>query len=170
MNAPARKAFLEERQTSIGGSDIAAILGMSKFSTPYDIWRSKVEPVEEEDESEKPYLYWGSVLEDVVAKEYALRTGYKIQRVNKKLVHPKHAFIAANIDRAVVNPEIAGNVRWKDDRLTTDKILECKTSNAFAAGDWGESGTDDVPLYYLIQCQWYLGVTGAETADLGSVA
>lgn len=166
MTAPSRREFLEARQSGLGGSDIAAILGMSRWGTPYSVYRSKVEPIPEEDLEEKEYQYWGNVLEDVVAREYAKRTGNKVQRVNVQMQHPDHPFMQANIDRAVVNPKIAGNVRWRDGRLTTDRVLECKTANAFAASDWGDDGTDDVPDYYLIQCQWYLGITQADVADL----
>ena len=166
MTHQSRREFLEARQQGIGGSDVAALVGLSKWDTPYSVYRSKVEPISDEDAEEKEYQYWGTVLEDVVAKEYAKRSGNKVQRVNVQMAHPDHPFMTANIDRAVVNPDIAGNVRWKEGRLTTDKVLECKTSNAFAAGDWGDTGTDDVPDYYLIQCQWYLGITQAETVDL----
>lgn len=162
----ARNEFLARRRSGLGGSDIAAIVGLSKYATPYDVWLSKRGEDEPEDEGEKPWLYWGSVLEDVVAKEYATRTGNKVQRVNAQLIHPEHHFAIANIDRAVVNPEIRGNVRWLDGRLTTDRILECKTANGFAASMWGESGTDQVPEAYLCQTQWYLGITGARYADL----
>lgn len=166
MTIQSRRDFLEARQSGLGGSDIAAILGMSRWGTPYSVYRSKVEPIPDEDTEEREYLYWGNVLEDVVAKEYAKRTGYKVQRVNVQMQHPDHPFMQANIDRAVINPQIAGNVRWKDGRLTTDRVLECKTANAFAAKDWGDVGSDEVPDYYLIQCQWYLGITQAEVADL----
>lgn len=166
MTAQSRREFLEARQSGLGGSDMAALLGMSKWDTPHSIYRSKTEPVATEDTEEKEYQYWGQVLEDVVAKEYQKRTGSKVQRVNVQMQHPDHPFMQANIDRAVINPKIAGNVRWKDGKLTTDKLLECKTANAFARADWGEDGTDDVPDYYLIQCMWYMGVTQTETADL----
>ena len=162
----ARNDFLARRMHGLGGSDIAAIVGLSKFKTPYDVWLSKQPGAPIEDERDKPWLYWGAVLEDVVAKEYALRTGAKIQRVNAQLVHPDHHFALANIDRAVVNPEIRGNVRWLDGRLTTDRILECKTANGFAASVWGADGTDQVPDAYLCQTQWYMGITGARYADL----
>lgn len=162
----ARNDFLARRMHGLGGSDIAAIVGLSKFKTPYDVWLSKQPGAPIEDERDKPWLYWGAVLEDMVAKEYALRTGAKIQRVNAQLVHPDHHFALANIDRAVVNPEIRGNVRWLDGRLTTDRILECKTANGFAASVWGADGTDQVPDAYLCQTQWYMGITGARYADL----
>jgi putative phage-type endonuclease len=111
-------------------------------------------------------MYWGSVLEEVVANEYQKRTERKVQRVNQMLAHPEHDFMLANIDRAIIAPEIAGNVRWRDGRLTTNRILECKTANGFAFDQWGDAGSDDVPDAYLLQCQWYLCVTRAEVADL----
>lgn len=166
MNQISREQFLARRQKGIGGSDIAAIVGLSKFKTPYDVWLDKRGEAEPENEDEKPWLYWGAILEDVVAREYALRTDAKVQRVNAQLVYPPAPFAVANIDRAVVNPDIRGNVRWIDGRLTTDRILECKTANGFAAALWGEVGTDQIPDDYLLQTQWYLGITGARFADV----
>jgi len=164
MTVQARIDWLKQRQSGIGGSDIAAICGLNQYKTPMQIWESKVNPVQDEETSQP--AYWGNVLEEVVAKEYAKRTGYKVQRVNTQMRHPDFNFAIANIDRAVINPDISGNVRWKDGKLTTDRILECKTANGFAAKQWGEAGSDQVPDSYLIQCQWYLGITGASVCDL----
>ncbi|WP_238368256.1 YqaJ viral recombinase family protein [Mesobacterium pallidum] len=157
--------WLARRRSGIGGSDIAAVLGLSPWSTPYDVWLDKLGQKEPLD-PDSPLLYWGHKLEPLVADEYARRTDRKVQRVNALLRHPECDFAVANIDRAVINPEIAGNVRWRDNRLTTDRLLECKTSMAFASSKWGEAGTDDVPDYYLLQMQWYAGITGADVVDL----
>jgi hypothetical protein len=46
------------------------------------------------------------------------------------------------------------------------RILECKTSNPFSSGDWGEAGTDEVPLSYLCQCIWYMAITNLNRVDL----
>lgn len=164
MTSQPRIDWLKGRQSGIGGSEIAAIVGLSQYRTPTQVWESKVNPVQDEETSQP--AYWGTVLEDVVAKEYALRTGNKVQRLTKQMRHPDFNFAIANIDRAIINPDISGNVRWKDGKLTTDRILECKTANGFMAKQWGEAGTDSVPDAYLIQCQWYMGVTGASVCDL----
>jgi putative phage-type endonuclease len=164
MTSQPRIDWLKGRQSGIGGSEIAAIVGLNQYRTPMQIWESKVNPVQDEETSQP--AYWGTVLEDVVAKEYALRTGNKVQRLTRQMRHPDFEFAIANIDRAVINPAISGNVRWKDGKLTTDLILECKTANGFMAKQWGEAGTDSVPDAYLIQCQWYMGVTGASVCDL----
>lgn len=160
-----RTEFLAARRTGIGGSDIGAILGLNHYRTPYDVFLDKTAP-ELQPDIVGEAAYWGTTLEDVVAKEYQRRTGRKVQRVNHLLRHPEHDFAIANIDRAIINPDISGAVRWKDGRLTTDSLLECKTANGFAASEWGEPGTDSVPDSYLCQCQWYLGVTGCQTAEL----
>lgn len=153
-----REAFLAARKRGIGGSDIAAILGLSKYKTPYSLWLDKTGRQTEDSAGEA--AYWGNVLEDVVAKQFSLVTGLKIQRVNQCLVGPE-PWMLANIDRAIVNPAIAKRVYLKGGRLTTDQILECKTASGWLEKLWGES-TESIPDYYLTQCQWYMGVTGAE--------
>lgn len=158
-----RSDFLEARRSGIGGSDIGAILGLSPYKTAYDVFLDKTASVEHK---ESDSMYWGTVLEDVVASEYQKRSSLRVQRVKQLLRHPEHNFAIANIDRAIINPEIAGNVRWKNGKLTTDRILECKTANGFAASEWGDPGTDFVPDTYLLQCQWYLGITDTQVADL----
>lgn len=156
----------EIRRSGLGGSDIGAILGMSRFRSPYDVYLSKIG--EEAEQEENDAIYWGNVLEDVVAREYQNRTGRKVQRINTTIRHPDYPWAIANLDRAVVNPEIKGrvyvdkNTGW----LTTDRILECKTANGFATKMWGEPGSDFVPDAYYCQVQWYMFVTGTKTADL----
>jgi putative phage-type endonuclease len=163
MNAPSD--FLARRTRGIGGSDISAVLGLNKWKTPMQLYLDKTGqsvPTPDNDA-----MYWGRTLEDIVAREFATRKDLKIQRINEQLAHVDQPWAIANIDRAVINPAIAGNVRIKDGRLTTDQILECKTANGFASKEWGESGTDYVPDAYLLQVQWYLHVT---QCDIGHLA
>jgi len=141
-----RKAWLEERKKGIGGSDVAGIMGLSKWETPLSIYLKKKglfpEQLETqyEDEGFDP-LYWGTVLEDVVSNKFQEVTGLKCHRVNQILIHPKHEFIRASIDRRIVSNR---------------EGLECKTSNAFKSKDWD----DKIPNDYMLQCQHYLAVTG----------
>lgn len=162
----ARQAWLQSRKLGIGGSDVAAILGLSKYKSPYQLWLDKTNRSDLHDSESEP-AYWGNMLEDVVAKEYAKRNGVKVQRVNQTLEHPEFTWARANIDRAIINPDISGNVRIKDGKLTTDRILECKTANQYLAKLWGDEQSEAVPDYYLTQCQWYMGVTGTQMCGLG---
>jgi putative phage-type endonuclease len=165
-----RDAWLQERRTGIGGSDIGAIIGVSKWSTPLDIYLSKVENVASE---ETAPMRWGNLLESVVANEFANKTGLRIQRVNKMIHKPGAEWMIANVDRAVV-PEGARTVVFSKSksRLNTPTIVEIKTARD--AEDWGDApsiydfddwkdaiGGDEIPLSYAAQIQWYLGITGA---------
>lgn len=160
MSAISREEWLALRRTGLGGSDIAAVMGFNKYKTPLDVFYDKTTDVVDDGMSEA--AYWGIRLEQEVAREFSERTGYRVQRVNKMLRHPEHAWMCGNIDRGIVDPEISGVVRWKDGRLTTRRGLECKTANQYLDGEWGEEMTDQVPDSYVCQCQWYMGVTGCE--------
>lgn len=156
-----RQDWLVLRQSGIGGSDIAAIIGVSPYATAYDIYQSKTQPVNEDSNE---FAYWGTVLEDVVAREFSKRNGLKIQNVNFLMRHPQHHWAIANIDRAVINSEVKGwgNVRFKDGRLTTNEIVEIKTASEYVGKNWGLEESDEVPDQYQCQAQWYMGVTGVQ--------
>ena len=159
-----RENFLQERLKGIGGSDIGAIIGVSPFATAVDVWMKKTGRAPETKQTES--MLWGTLLEDPIAAEFGRRNGLSVQRINKQLQHPLHDWAIANIDRAIVNPEISKRVTWKAGKLTTDQILEVKTANAFASKGWGAEDSDEVPLSYVAQCQWYLGVTGAQKCSV----
>ena len=159
-----RQDWLALRQSGIGGSDIAAILGVSPYATAYDIYQSKTQPLADEDMNE--FAYWGTVLEDTVAREFSKRSGLKIQNVNFLMRHPEHRWAIANIDRAIINRDVSGNVRFKDGKLTTDQIVEIKTASEYVGKNWGNEDSDEVPDQYQCQAQWYMGVTGVEVCHM----
>ena len=159
-----RADWLQLRQSGIGGSDIAAIIGVSPYATAYDIYQSKTQPLSFEDMNE--FAYWGTVLEDTVAREFSKRSGLKVQNVNFMMRHPVHTFAVANIDRAIVNPTISGNVRYKDGKLTTDQIVEIKTASEYVGKNWGSEDSDEVPDQYQCQAQWYMGVTDTQVCHM----
>ncbi|WP_438779365.1 YqaJ viral recombinase family protein [Enterococcus sp. DIV0240d] len=131
--------WLLDRRKGIGGSDVATILGLNKWKSPYQLWLEKTGQIDLEHTESEP-AYWGNVLEEVVAREFQERTGKKVRRRNQVFDHPLHPFLRANIDRDVVGE---------------NAILECKTANAFLGKEWeGE----EVPLSYLCQVQHYMNV------------
>lgn len=135
-----RDEWLKARKLGLGGSDMAAVLGLSPWRSPIDVWLDKTSDTVEEKESEP--MYWGNVLEEVVAQEFAKRSGYKVRNNNFTLQSNEHPYLLANIDREIVG---------------LDAGLECKTANAFKANEWDG---DNVPDAYYIQCQHYMAVTG----------
>lgn len=159
-----REKFLANRKKGIGGSDVAAILGFSPYKSPYQLWLDKTGRSEKSEQNES--AHFGNLLEDVVAKEFSHRSGMKVQRVKQQLFLEEHPWAIGNIDRAVINPEISGNVRFKDGALTTDQLLECKTASEYMSKLFGEQDTDQIPDYYLTQCLWYLMITGCQVIHL----
>ena len=147
--------FSVYRSKYIGGSDIGAILGLSKFKTPMQVWMEKTgKPVGQMDSLP---LRFGSFAEAFVANEYSKATGSELVHDESTYIHPKYSYMSAHIDRFVL-----GN----SPPMPPNKILECKTANPFTRGAWGEPGTDQVPMSYLCQCIWYMAITQIDHADL----
>ncbi|KAB8139066.1 hypothetical protein F9U64_01320 [Gracilibacillus oryzae] len=137
--------WLQERTKGIGGSDAATVLGLNKYKTPFELFLEKTGQSLVDDEQAEA-AYFGNQLEDLVAKEFEIRSGKKVRKHNFMMQHQKHQFIMANIDRKVVGE---------------DALLECKTASAYLAKDWEG---DEIPDSYLVQVQHYLGVTGYKKA------
>ena len=136
-----REIWLQFRRKGIGGSDAAAIAGLSKWKSPVVVYLEKVGQAPDDD-LQSDAAYFGTVLEDVVAQEFSRRTGLKVRRCNQMLQHPDYPFMLANVDRLIVGDK-AG--------------LECKTASEYLKGEWeGE----EIPAQYLLQCQHYMAVTG----------
>ena len=57
-----REQFLRERRSGIGGSDVAAILGLSRWKTAYQVWQEKTGRAAI-DEGDNERLHFGNVLE-----------------------------------------------------------------------------------------------------------
>ena len=93
-------AWLKERQKGIGGSDVAAILGMSPWRTPYKVWEEKTTPIDEtaEEDDDRPALYWGRVLEAPIRQAYADKTGRTVTKPAEAFVSSKYPFMRANLD------------------------------------------------------------------------
>lgn len=143
------EAQKKSRMSGIGGSDAGAVLRLNPFMSPLDVYNSKL-GIDQMDISNDA-IYWGNRLEDMVAQEYARRTDTKVRKRHKLFRHPDYDHMIANVDRTVDNQ---------------NKILECKTANAFTRDKWGPSGSDEVPDSYLIQCMHYMIVLDKPVADL----
>ena len=135
-----REEWLKIRQTGIGGSDAAAVAGLSRFRSPLQVYMEKLGLTEPQEETEA--MYWGKKLEDLVAEEFSLRTGMKLRRRNETLRHKDYPWMIAHVDRLIVGK---------------DEGLECKTAGAYKADEWQG---DDIPWEYAIQCHHYMAVTG----------
>ena len=148
-----RDQWLEVRRSGIGSSDAAAAVGLNPYKSQLELWMEKtgrgaaLPQVDPNDESSP--MYWGTLLEPIVAAHYTKRTGNRVRKVNAVLQHPTYPWMRANLDREVMgSPDVA--------------ILECKTAGINGARLWKEG----VPDYVHLQVMHQLAVTGKQAADV----
>lgn len=134
--------WLDYRRRGIGGSDVAAVCGLSKWKSPVEVWLDKTGQIEPAPAGEA--AYWGTLMEPIIRKEFADRTGFKIRQVSAILQHRRFPFMFANVDGIVTDPNLG------------EGIFEAKTASAYRADEW-EQG---VPDEYALQVQHYMAVTG----------
>lgn len=139
--------WLRERDKGIGGSDVAALLGMSQWKSPITLWCEKTGRIEPQDLSGVPYVEFGNLMEPFVAKwyseKYPDRTVRSVKAILRSIQRP---WALASLDREVKDPELG----WG--------VLEIKTART----KW----EDGVPDHYLTQVIHYLSVTGRKFADV----
>lgn len=134
-----RAQWLNARRRGIGGSDAAAILGVSPYKSAYAVWADKMGY---KDDADSEGMRQGRDLEDYVAQRFMAETGKKVVRHNRMIIRPGYPYMLANIDRRVLG-EKAG--------------LECKTSRDLHLKRYKNG---EYPIEYYCQCQHYLAVTG----------
>lgn len=146
-----REEWLEFRRRGIGGSDVAVLMGISPFWTARDLYydKLKIAPLEP-DESNWVAMEMGNLLEELVSRIFAKKTGYEVFKVKKMFYHPQYPFMLADVDYFVQLPD--GSIA----------ILEIKTTNYNARDNWWKNGQESVPVYYECQGRQYMAVTNLD--------
>lgn len=137
-----REEWLELRRHSIGGSDAAAIVGLSKWASPYTVWADKTGRLPDKPDTEA--MRQGRDLEEYVAQRFSEATGKRVKRCNAILYNPAYPHSHADVDRMIVG-ENAG--------------LECKTTSTL---DVKQFRGVEFPEKYYAQCVHYMAITGAD--------
>jgi putative phage-type endonuclease len=158
--------FTRDRRNYLGGSDIGAILGLSKYRSALDVWLEKTGQ-SELTRTSLP-LRFGSFAESFIAQEYTSATGFELIHDERPITHPQYDFLVGHVDRFVFESPLEKEkvLLEESSQCAASHLLECKTANPFLQDDWGEPGSDQVPLPYLVQCIWYLMITGLKRCDL----
>lgn len=117
--------WLQWRKKGIGGSDVAAALNLSPYRTMRDLYYDKigVEAVEPGEDKSITFEI-GHLLEDVVAKIFAKKTGLTVYRDQTMYQHPLFPFMLADVDRFITLPN------------GEKAILECKTAHYDLRHKW----------------------------------
>ena len=140
-----REDWLACRRKGIGGSDAAAIMGMSPFCTKRDLYYDKrgIQAVMDEEEDNWVAKEVGHRLEDLVAEIFSRKTGLKVYPVRKMFRHPLYPFMLADVDFFIDFPD------------GSKGILECKTTNYNCQNKWAN---DSTPVNYEYQGRHYMAV------------
>jgi len=143
------KDWLAYRRTGIGGSDVAALMGVSPFTTTRELYydKSGIHPMLP-DNANWVAKKVGHLLEDLVAEIFTFKTGYKVFKIKKMFRHPLYEFMLADVDYFV---ELPGGKR---------AILECKTGNYNTQDKWADGV---VPINYEYQGRHYMSVMNLDT-------
>jgi putative phage-type endonuclease len=138
--------WLAKRSKGIGGSDAAAICGVSPYKTPLMVWEEKRGLLKEQQDNDA--MFWGRTLEPIVRQRYSDVTGQDVLLPTEILKSEQYPFMLANIDGLTREP----------------KGVEIKTAG-YPTG-WGEPGTDEVPIGYIFQCAHYSIITAIPVWDI----
>jgi putative phage-type endonuclease len=149
--------WLEARRKGVTASEIAVLMGLSPYSSPYALYHQKLgilPPVQD-----TPAMERGRVLEPYVAEKFAAAHPelYVAGNGRELYGHPDRPWQMATPDR----------LAWESDRhyayhREPVAVLECKTDAG--SGEWGEPGTDEIPVHYRAQALWQMDVMGVSTA------
>jgi len=135
-----------DRSKGVGGSDIPALLRLSKWKSPLDLYLEKIGEATEKSikENQKHILGMGKTLEPYVIQSFEEDTGDKVTRQQERILHPKYDFLWGTIDG-----------------VCGDKVIEIKTTSSYV-DCWKES----VPQYVLAQVAYYANLLNTNGAKI----
>lgn len=129
------QANLARRGRYIGASEMAAVMGLNPWQSGWDVWARKTGLVPETEANEAMQL--GTELEPSVLNWAATQLGPLIR--NQWRVYTPMPILSSTLD-AIVAADATP--------------VEAKTAGilrGFASEEWGEPGTDEIPLHIIIQ-------------------
>lgn len=139
-----RAEWLQARNNGIGSSEVATVLGLNPFETPYRLWRRKkgIDQTQEETFAMRA----GHYLEDAVSKFYADETGATIIKSSAG-----DWFYTNDLRPYLqVSPDRTGWPQGSPHNEAGKIILECKTTQR-------QVDPQDVPDHWYLQLQYQLG-------------
>lgn len=156
---PNDPAWHEARRTFIGASDAPAVLGISPWATPLDVWADKLNIGQRFEGNLSTDM--GHALEELIADQWVhhmwTEYGRECGVINPKATvrHPEHPHIAASVDREIT----------EDGGPAPRDLVECKYVGPTTANQW----RNGVPVYVQAQCQVQMAVTGAKRVHVAAL-
>lgn len=155
--------WLAARRKGVTASEIAVLMGLSPYSSPYALYHQKLGILP--DQADQGVFERGRVLEPYVVEKFAAaHPEYVYDGTGRELyAHSDRPWMLATPDRLVVSYEI----EWETNGtipLDVVAVLETKTDDG--SQEWGEPGTDQIPVHYRAQVLWQMDVMGVAKAHV----
>ena len=135
----------KNRHKFIGGSDVAAILGINKYKTAYEVWEEKKHGIVTF--TGNNVTEWGKKLEPVIISHFEKLHNVEISFNNKRHISKEVEFLGCHPDGIVF-------------ANSNDYLIEAKTVSSKAYNHW----QNELPLEYYCQVQHNLFVCDLEKA------
>ncbi len=135
MNKP--QEWHDERRQGIGGSDVAAALGVSPWKSQLELWGEKTGLVPDDFDGNE-FTYWGEALEQILMDRFNADHKNLVMGGQKSRPHKDHPCLRANVDGIIYEHD--------GDALG---IWEAKTAS---------TEFTEVPVHYQLQVQHYMYV------------
>lgn len=159
---PGTDVWWDARRGGLGGSEIAAVVGLSPWTSAYTLWQQKAGNVTRDEGFDEFKIWLGHQLEEAVCQAWMLKGENRFLKPTGMWVNEDRPFQFADPDRLIVSGANGRKARG---------IFEAKTADSSKSYEWGSSGggNDDIPPYYLTQVLWYLSTFGLEEGWLGVI-
>lgn len=150
-----REDWLENRKVGLGGSEIAAVVGLNPYMDNVTLWEYKTGRRKREDISDKPYIQYGQQAERHLRGLFRLDfPQYKVEYIDhNSWKNSRYPWAKASLDG------------WLTDQEGRRGVLEIKTTEILQSMQ-KERWNQKIPDNYYCQVLFYMAVVEADFAVL----
>jgi putative phage-type endonuclease len=154
--------WLEARRSGITASEIAVVMGLSPYSSPYALFHQKLGNLPPQEDNDAMRI--GRHLEELVCEMFAERRPEFYPEGNGRELYADAYWPAklATPDRLLIEVLTHDDGTWKGYSHNPVAVLEAKTAASYDG--WGDDGTDEIPVHYRCQVLWQMDVMDVRTA------
>jgi predicted phage-related endonuclease len=179
---PDEKYFQEIRYKTIGASDIPIILGLSTFTTPYELWRQKTgkdEPFQGNIVTKWGHRHEGNILASYIeeiegplfARSFLIDYIKNQEFRNKTYIpptqyYPYTEFFHPNFSWAIAHPDCIDSIKRINIEAKSGRQYSSMRRNDMDGFDKNDNTESGIPLKYYIQIQWQMFCSGIKKTIL----
>lgn len=137
-----REQWLKLRQSTVGSSEVATVVGMNPYETPLEMWARKTGKLPPKEAT--PAMEIGSFMEPLIGKLFGKALRVQVERANILACHDEREW-------ATASPDFWAHMGGR-------KIVETKFTTPRNRHIWD----DGAPPHYMLQLNWQLGICGID--------